>query len=276
MFLSQKKRVLEVEVVRRQRAEENLQRAHEELEKRMAEELREEVVRREQGEAEFQAVLHERTRIAQELHDTLEQGLVGIALQLDNVADVIGDDVAQAQEHLEFARRLVEHSQAETRRSVWDLRSQTLEKGGLLSALQTIAVKLGNGANVPVGVVSRGIEQRIPVLVENNLFRIGQEALTNALKHANAQRISVVLEYQLSGVSLEVQDDGAGFDIACPVTDGGHFGLQGIRERVKRLGGTLEISSTLNKGTRIWVHVPLSPAGLESLTPTDVDNDLGT
>lgn len=273
MFLSKKKRLLESEVVRRERAEQDLQRAHKELEKRMTAELRDEIVRREKGEAEFQAVLDERTRIAQELHDSLEQGLVGIALQLDNVADVIRDDVVQAQEHLESARRLVEHSQAETRRSVWDLRSQSLEKGGLSSAFQTVADELGQGANVPVEVVSHGTAVPLPVLVENNLFRIGQEALTNALKHGRAHNISLVLEYQPAAVCLEVRDDGIGFDIARPAADGHHFGLQGIRERVKRLGGTLEISSKMNQGTHIRVRVPLIGAKPENLAQTDADDD---
>ncbi|HZI31718.1 MAG TPA: histidine kinase, partial [Candidatus Binatia bacterium] len=171
-FLSKRKAMLEAEVVRRKRAEKDLQQAHAELEKRMTAELREEISRREKGEAEFQAVLKERTRIAQELHDTLEQGLVGIALQLDNVADVVRDDVGLAQEHLESARRLVEHSQAETRRSVWDLRSQTLEQGGLPFALDSVAAEMRAGANVSLEVVTQGTPVPLPVLIENNLFRI--------------------------------------------------------------------------------------------------------
>lgn len=256
--LAKRKRLLEEEVVRRQRAEQDLQQAHAELEKRMTAELHEEISRRERGEAEFQAVLKERTRIAQELHDTLEQGLVGIALQLDNVADVVSDDVGLAQEHLESARRLVEHSQAETRRSVWDLRSQTLEQGGLPAALQSVAAEMSRSANVPIEVVSHGKPLWLPVLIENNLFRIGQEALTNALKHARAGRISVRLDRQPEAVSLEIQDDGTGFDVEQPTRDGHHFGLQGIRERVKRLGGTLSIESAPNRGTQIRVRVPLN------------------
>lgn len=258
MFLAQKQKALEAEVGRRKRAEQGLQHAHQELEKRMTAELREEVGRRERSEAEFQAVLRERTRIAQELHDTLEQGLVGIALQLDNVADVVDADVPQAREHLELARRLVEHSQAETRRSVWDLRSETLEQGGLLAALNKVAVELRAGANVPIEVASRGAPGPLPVLVENNLFRIGQEALTNALKHARPSRISVGLEFQPAAVTLEIQDDGAGFDTRRPMMDGHHFGLQGIRERVKRLGGAVEIKSEPGRGTQIRVRVPLA------------------
>ncbi len=210
------------------------------------------------GQASREAVHADRTRIARELHDTLEQELTGIAVQLDAVSDRLPESPPAAAAALSTARALLRHTRTEARRSVWDLRAALLDEGDLASALRATAQPFQGGPGIRVDVI--GTPRRLPAAVENNLLRIGTEAMTNAVKHARAREIVVRLEFSAGEVALEVKDDGCGFDASRSTTlAAGHFGWLGIRERAERIGGTLEIGSAPGAGTRVAVRV--CPAG---------------
>ncbi|MDX2032599.1 MAG: two-component regulator propeller domain-containing protein [Blastocatellia bacterium] len=209
-------------------------------------------------EREFSAVLAERTRIAREIHDTLAQGFAGISVQLELVARMLAVAPQNARTHLDEARALVRDSLAEARRSVWDLRSQALEERDLPAALGQIARRLIGGGAIEVQVEVHGAFRRLDRAIEDHLLRIGQEAMTNVVKHAAATRIAIELTYEEKTLRLCVRDNGRGFDAATlrGAADG-HFGLLGMRERAAQLGGRLTVSSRPHQGTEVSVEIPL-------------------
>jgi signal transduction histidine kinase len=204
------------------------------------------------------AVLEERNRIARELHDTLEQELAGITMQLDLAVDCLRRAPRVAEQALETARNMSRHSMVEARRSVWDLRCQLLEDGDLVYALAQIVEPLAPREHVKMDVRVQGSPVRLPRPVEMNLLRIGQEAVANAVKHGHARQISIELRYSASSVYLTVSDDGQGFasDQSSPT---GHFGLLDMRERAQSMGSQLEIDSEPGRGTRIAIEVCVNP-----------------
>jgi signal transduction histidine kinase len=206
---------------------------------------------------QYQAVLSERTRVARELHDTLEQGLAGIALQLEAVAGSFDASPQTARRSLDVARQMLRYSQEEARRSVMDLRSQALETRDLPGALSDLAHQMTLGTSVGAQVEVDGPVRRLDASEEHHLLRIGLEALTNALKHSGARRITITLRFGADATGLIVQDDGCGLVQTPAVADGeGHFGLMGIRERVDKLGGVLQITGTPGSGTQLSITVP--------------------
>ena len=205
------------------------------------------------------AVLEERNRIARELHDTLEQELAAITMQLDLATDCFQKAPRVAQQALETARDMSRHSMVEARRSVWDLRCQLLQDGDLVSALAQIVEPLVHREQTKVDFEIQGSPVRLPGQVEMNLLRIGQEAVANAVKHGRASKVSVELCYAAASVSLTVSDDGQGF-AAGQSSPAGHFGLLDMRERAQSMGSHLRIESEPGRGTRITVEVPVQPA----------------
>ena len=200
------------------------------------------------------AVLEERNRIARELHDTLEQELAGITLQLDLAVDCFEGAPRVAQQAVETARDMSRHSMVEARRSVWDLRCQLLEQGDLVSALAQIVQPLSprDGGRIEVNI--EGGPVRLPGPIEMNLLRIGQEAVGNAVKHGRARTVSIQLRYAASSVRLTISDDGTGFESDQPGR-AGHFGIQDMRERALSMGSSLNIESRPSQGTVISVEV---------------------
>ena len=207
------------------------------------------------------AVLEERNRIARELHDTLEQELAGITLQLDLAVDCFQRAPSVAEQAVETARNMSRHSMVEARRSVWDLRCQLLENGDLVSALTQIVRPLAT-PDSHIDVKIFGTPIRLPGAMEMNLLRIGQEAVGNAVKHGGAQAVAIELRYTPWLVRLSVRDDGKGFDPDQPSRTG-HFGIQDMRERAESMGSQLIIESDPAQGTTISVEVRISP--LEAL-----------
>jgi len=244
------------------RAHAELHRLNEGLEQRVEErtaQLQQEMGERQKANIQFAAVLAERNRLAVEIHDTLEQGLTGISLQLEAVAKNLAKTPAAAQKHLDTARGLIRQSQTEVRRSVWDLRSQMLEADDLPSAFLVVGKRLTEGTPVQMRVEVRGTVRPLGEMVENQLFRIGQEAITNALKHASPKQLDILLSYLPDALSLSVQDDGCGFIAAAQALPAhGRYGLVGMRERAKRLGGELGVDSAPGEGTTVVVQVPLT------------------
>jgi signal transduction histidine kinase len=205
-------------------------------------------------------VADERSRLAREIHDTLAQGLTGIVTQLQ-AAQRVREDPAVWPEHVAKAHALAKESLTEARRSVRELRPGPLADSPLPGALRELAAKWSQRSAVPATVEVTGEPRPLATGIEVTLFRAAQEALANVAKHAGATRVGLTLCYAGEVVLLDVRDDGAGFDPALPYStvDGG-FGLNGMRQRVLGVGGSLAVESAPGEGTAISVNVPAIPA----------------
>ncbi len=202
-----------------------------------------------------EAVGEERDRMARELHDTLEQQLLGVALQLDRIESAVQETPAAG--ILSLARRMLRFTRLEARRSVWDLRSRVLEAHGLATALQGLAdSKVEDAPGPAIQVQVSGNEHPLPTGVDFHLLRIAQEAITNATKHGDARHVTLELDYLPEETRLTIRDDGHGFDPAAATSPGPHFGLLGMRERAAKIGATLVIHSAPGKGCSIIANVP--------------------
>jgi signal transduction histidine kinase len=241
-------------------AQRELREAHDTLEQKVAErsaQLQVEMTARKSAELQFKAVLAERTRLARDLHDTIEQTLAGIALRLNAAAKLARRDPGASDEHLQLARNWLHQSQVDLRRSIWDLRSRELEQFDLAAALRSSAEQLVQGTEIALDFQTEGRPQGLPEVVEENVLRIGQEALTNIAKHAQAKRVTIRLTFDPQVLRLRIDDDGVGF-AQQPTPADGHFGLMGMGERTKRLAGGLVIRSAPGEGTSIVVEIPLA------------------
>jgi signal transduction histidine kinase len=220
-----------------------------------------------------EAVAQERVRIARELHDSLQQDLLGITMQL-KATDRLLDDPERARAALQLASAMVRRGQAEAHRAIWDLRDTGEPHPNLVATLREVAAGLSAGDAPAVEVAGTGHVRPLPAAVENHVLRIAQEALTNALKHAQAAHIEVELDYAADRVTLHVRDDGRGFDADHPpAAASGHFGLFGMRERAAKLGADLRITSRAGTGTAIHLSVPLAVEPLEN-HPTQIASAL--
>ena len=201
-----------------------------------------------------EAVHEERSRIAQDFHDSFEQHLVGIRLQLEVIEAQMADAPQNARRDLQVVQSLVRHSQTEARASIWNLRAQSLGTGSLALALKEMVGYARNGFPREIEIAVSGDPFALPATVESHLLRVAQEATTNAIKHAGAQNIGIQLCYAREKVSLRISDDGCGFDsqAAGPT---GHFGLQGMRERAARIGGQMQLTTHRGAGTVVEVSV---------------------
>jgi signal transduction histidine kinase len=204
------------------------------------------------------AVMAERNRIARDIHDTLAQGFTGVILQLEAVEEARSQGLAaKAGEHLARAGELAREGLREARRSVWAIRPQALEEKDLCEALAGLIQKLTAGTPVRGQFIVKGEPRELPLEWEENLLRIGQEALTNALRHAQASEFNAQLAFGDEGIHFKLCDNGGGFNPAARY-DG--FGLQGMRERVEGMGGQLSIQSARGEGTAISIVLPLANA----------------
>jgi signal transduction histidine kinase len=201
------------------------------------------------------AVLAERDRLAGEIHDSVEQGLTAIMLQLDR-ADNHLENSPQARNLLRTARNMAEFSRAEVQLAVWDVQSPLLENADFSTALKHVAEQVSSSLAV-VSVEIVGTPYPFRPSHEHHLLRIAQEAITNACKHAQARTIQTTADYSAAQFKLTIADDGVGFVQGEVKSDGqsGHFGLKGMRSRAKKIKAQLEISSAKDKGTIITVCV---------------------
>jgi signal transduction histidine kinase len=219
--------------------------------------LADEMRARRDAAVEFETTLRERNRLAADLHDTTEQSLTGLAFQLEATGALQSKAPERSQQHLALARQLLNRSREDLRRSIWNLRATQLEKNTLAEALQEIATDRSAGLTVEITVAIEGEQRALTDLVAGNLLLLAQEGITNALKHAQPARVELHLSFALHAVTLVIRDDGVGFDPS--TVEGpkeGHFGLQGMRERMKRLGGRVEIKSAPKSGTTLTATVP--------------------
>jgi len=269
--------------IERKRLEEALQKIQAELEKRVEERtaelsktnqaLQAEIAQRERAEAAHRQVLRrlaeaeetERGRISRELHDRLGQDLTGLKLGLQLVRKL--DPLAPSvQENVGKLEQLADGLMRDIHRLAWELHPAALDDLGLEAAMRQYTAEWSENNRVPVDFHSDDVAApRLPLQIETTLYRITQEALTNVTRHANAKRVSVLLERRPGHVSLIVEDDGSGFDTGFQASAAqGKLGLLGMRERVTLAGGTLEIESTPGVGTTIFVRVPLKQEPAES------------
>ena len=226
------------------------------------------------------ATIEERNRLARDIHDTLAQGLAAITLQLE-AADALAETRPQrAHEAVQRALSLARANLDEARRSVMDLRAAPLQEHALPEALALLVAS--TDLSIDYTYAPSTHFPILPARIEAGLYRVAQEALTNIRKHAAAQHVVITLDLCSSEsgeedeemqrvpddsreilyeVQLIIQDDGHGFDPDVVAQDGGHFGLLGMSERVKLLGGRLSIQSTPGSGTYIVVSIPFKQRG---------------
>ena len=205
------------------------------------------------------AMLEERTRLARDIHDTLAQGLTGIVVQLGAAQRALAVAPDESREHLALAQRMARESLAEARRSVWNLRAPALDRGDLVDALRSVAVR-PLGSDVAVTFELTGEPWPLTTAIESTLLRVAQEALANVARHSQATEARLALVYTADSVQLSVSDNGVGFDPQAAAEDGitpgpwGGFGLIGMRERVAVLGGSLAVTS--HDGVQVLAAIP--------------------
>lgn len=207
---------------------------------------------------QFSLVLAERTRVGRELHDTLLQSLVGVALQLEALSERVDEPSVSVKEYLRRMRMQVEDYVREARQSIWDLRSSKLERRDLVAALRQAGEHATTGAPIRFEFTVTGTPYQCPPRLEEQLLRIAREAIQNGVLHAKATFIRMHLQYEDQSVRLRVADDGRGFD---PLQLGdleGHYGLKSMQERAELAGGQLTIVSNRGKGTEIETVMPIS------------------
>jgi signal transduction histidine kinase len=212
-----------------------------------------------QMKTKFSAILGERARIAREIHDTLLQSLYGVALRLDRIGATVSSEPHGAQYQLHVLRQQVEYYVREARQSIRDLRSPVLETKDLPAALKEAVDRITSGQPVECDFRVTGKPRRADAKIEENLLRIGQEAVSNAVRHANARRVQVELGYDADRLLLHVADDGEGFDTAVPTTEN-HWGLTNIQERSEQIGAKFHLQTQPGAGTTIEVEANLASA----------------
>lgn len=204
----------------------------------------------------LRAVMGERERLAHEMHDTLAQSFAGIGFQLEAVRNGIPADLSVAHHQLDLASDLVKHSHEEARRSIAMLRPEPLQTGNLPTALESCARQMVEGGAVQVIARCSGEPQPAPLRITDTLYRIGQEAIANAVRHADPTTITILLEYRKNLLLLLLADDGKGFTESENLRG---FGLRGMRKRAASISAVLRIESTFGQGTRVQIVAPLPP-----------------
>lgn len=208
---------------------------------------------------QFALLLGERVRLSRELHDTLLQGLVGVALQFDAIAADVEVNAPGMRRSFVRMRKQVEEYIREARHAIFELRSQRLRRGDLMTALRTVGEHATADQGIRFEFEVDGDPRPCSSTVEGELLRIGQEAINNAVRHARPGTIRVDLSYTQADITLQVSDDGCGFDHHVAVeTSADHYGLISMRERAEEIGASLVITSHPNQGTHIRASVPVA------------------
>src|SRR5271163_16988 len=202
------------------------------------------------------AIVEERNRVARDIHDTLAQGFTGVIAQLEAARGAMSrKKMVRVSDHLERAGEMARESLHEARRSVQALRPLALEDKLLTAALRDLMKRMTMGMTMKAKLTVKGKPRKLPPEWENNLLRIGQEVLTNAMRHAGATRFDAVLLFSPRDLRVSFQDNGRGFD---PEKTTGGFGIQGIRERVQKMGGQFSIETKEGKGMLSSIAIPLN------------------
>ena len=210
------------------------------------------------AESRESAVITERNRMARDIHDTLAQGFTGVIMQLEAARGATTHgDLAETAKRVERASDLARSSLGEARRSVRALRPRSLRDGKLFLAIDDLFKRMTEGTSLNADFQADGDDRSLPADFEEGLLRITQEALTNAVKHANARNFRATLSVGADRIQLRLVDDGSGFD---PHMEHEGFGLIGMKERVDRMGGEFIIRAKPEVGTEILVELKNQPA----------------
>ena len=205
----------------------------------------------------YSLILAERARLSREIHDTLLQSLVGVALQFDVLAGSLDGAPEQAKQRLRSIRKDVEEYIREARESIWSLRSRPSGRS-LATALRETCEHVTRDTALALDFSVDGAPRQVSTVAEEHLVRICREAVTNAVQHAEASSVQVALHYDGNAILLRVADDGGGFDASRPADDaGGHLGLVSMRERAESVGGSVDIVSGAETGTEVRVRLPV-------------------
>jgi len=206
---------------------------------------------------ERESIQQERTRIARDLHDTLQQNLTGILHQLHCVARRLPKSADHARESLTLAKGMIQHSLDEVRCVIWNLRSEAFRRADLNAALLEVVTPFLDQEKPRLRFRESSTSCSLTSLTQHHLINIVNEAVRNAIQHADANRIDVRLDTTEDQLTITVTDDGGGFDERTVDLAGGHFGLIGMRERVAKIHGEFQIVSQEDRGTCVTVKIPL-------------------
>jgi signal transduction histidine kinase len=201
------------------------------------------------------SVIEERNRLARELHDSMTQNLFSLALTAEAASELVHADPARAEAEIDLIRALARDTQAELRSLIFELRPPQLEADGLVATIGKDLEVLGRAHGLKAGLRVQGTPE-LDSTVEVELYRIVQEALNNALRHAQADTVEVDVDARDGLVTVIVRDDGVGFDPGARGIRERRLGLTSMRERADRLGGTFRVESSPGAGTTVSVEVP--------------------
>ena len=205
-------------------------------------------------------MVEERAALARELHDAMTQKLFSLNLTAEAAAGAVADDPAAAQAHIRTMQALARETLAELRSLIVDLRPADLAADGLIAALQTHVEVIRRVHHVEIGLRTDG-DRRLDTERERQVFRVAQEALHNAVRHAAATRVDVSIVASEDGIDVTVRDDGVGFDPSDPAVRSTRLGLTSMRDRAQALGGRLTIDSSPGAGTIVRLQVPAHTGG---------------
>jgi ligand-binding sensor domain-containing protein/two-component sensor histidine kinase len=205
----------------------------------------------------FVAVLEERNRLAREMHDTLIQGCVGVSALLEAASSAQEVSPKISNELLDRARNEVRAAVDEARLAVWNLRQSSGSGEDLVKAVAQLAQRTEKETGISVKFESAGAPFALGAASEWSLLMVTREALQNAVRHARPQQLSVALSFDRRSLRVEIEDDGCGFDPSIIYSSNGrHYGLIGMRERVEKLGGVFRLTSAPGKGTQVYLSIP--------------------
>jgi signal transduction histidine kinase/ligand-binding sensor domain-containing protein len=216
-------------------------------------------------ESQFQAVLAERNRVAREIHDTLAQSFVGVSVQLELTSQLLAQSqIAAASQQIDRTRTYVREGLAEARRSIWNLRAIT-SQNSLPTRLAQLAEQW-NQKKLNTRLNISGTYRPLDQSFEDEIFRIAQESLANAARHANATQVAADLNYNSTRLTLRISDNGSGFSpVEEPLSSNGHFGIKGMHERAAQMHARLTINSSAQGGTTVILEAPIAE-GKETAT----------
>ena len=205
--------------------------------------------------AKFRAIMAERARVGNEMHDTLAQSFAGVAFQIQAAKNNAPDQDYALKRHLDLALDMVRHSHSEAHRSIVMLRPQSLDvTTSLQEAIKQSIERMTEGCDISVKFTVSGAQISLPLFVEDALYRVAQESIANSLRHGNPSNLQIDLDYRGRAILLTVMDDGNGFDSSR--LDRSGFGVSGMRQRIRAVHGTFSVTSTPGKGTTVKAEVP--------------------
>ena len=204
----------------------------------------------------WRTILEERENLAHEIHDTLAQSFAGLGFQLEAIRDRVPDDIPAVHQQLDLACDLVRRSHQEARRSIIALRRNSGDDIELLATLERCANKMVDHCGVVVTAAQTGNARALPAALSDALFRIGQEAIANSVRHAQPTKITITVDYSDDRIQLIVEDNGVGFLLG---HEAAGFGLEGFQKRARSISGAAQVISSPGAGTRVQISAPIPP-----------------